>query len=89
MYLYNINLPWSFFNKDFHASIFLEKIFKSQEYIKDVKCPILFIHGKKDSLINYEHTLKLKNGTKNNNIEIKLKSNMSHNEFDFKNDIIF
>ena len=74
--------------KDFHASIFLEKIFKSQEYIKDVKCPILFIHGKKDSLINYEHTLKLKNETKNNNIEIKLKSNMSHNEFDFKNDII-
>ncbi len=76
---------------DMHLSIFLEKIFKSYEYIKEVKCPILLIHGEKDSLISYKHSIKLKNEIQknNNNVELIIRPNMTHNDFVLKDDIIF
>ena len=37
----------------------IEDIFKNIENIKQVKIPTLFIHGKKDKLIDYNNTLEL------------------------------
>ena len=77
--------------KDHNVSMFLEKIFNSYRYIPNIKCPILFIHGKQDSLINYKHSEDLLQEIKNNNnkkVELHLNPNMTHNDFSLKNDII-
>ena len=75
---------------DIFLSIFVEKIFKSIDYIEKIKCPILFIHGTKDSLISYHHSEQLYQKVKNNNnnTDIILRPNMSHNNFNLKEDII-
>lgn len=77
---------------DKNLSIFFEKIFNSINYIKDVKCPILFIHGKQDNTISYKHTMKLKDEVLKQNTETIVDSviidNMTHNEFNLKQDII-
>ena len=74
-------------------SIFLEKIFKSIDYIENVKCSILFIHGLDDNLISYEHSEALKkkaemNNKNKNKIDIKFIENRNHNNLELKNDII-
>lgn len=77
---------------DKNLSIFFEKIFNSINYIKDVKCPILFIHGKQDNLISYNHTIKLKDEVEKHNtgliVDKVIRDNMTHNEFNLKQDII-
>lgn len=76
---------------DKHLSMFVEKIFKSIDYIENVKCPILFIHGKQDKLIESKHSEKLYEIVKNKNIitDIKILSqNKNHNNLDLKKDII-
>jgi predicted esterase len=79
--------------KDYNASLLFEEIFNSYKYIKDVKCPILLIHGKKDNLIKYEHSIELKEEIiKSNNspiVELKIIENMAHNTFSLKEDIIY
>ena len=78
--------------KDHNVSMFLEEIFNSYRYIPNIKCPILFIHGKQDPLINYKHSEDLLQEIKNNNnnkkVELHLNPNMTHNDFNLKNDII-
>ena len=78
--------------EDIHLSIFVEEIFKSIKLIKDVKCSILLIHGEKDNLISYKHSEKLKEEVEkyNKNIDIKLvkRPNMTHNDFNLKDDIL-
>ena len=76
--------------KDYNASIFLEQIFNSYRYITDIKCPILFIHGKKDSLINYTHSVELylEINKVNKCVDMQLNENMTHNDFTLKEDII-
>jgi uncharacterized protein YkvS len=53
----------------------------------------LLIHGKKDNLIKYEHSIELKGEIiKNNNspiVELKLIENMAYNDFSLKEDIIY
>jgi len=73
------------------VSYFVEEIFNSYRYINNISCPILFIHGKKDSLINYRHSEQLSEELKRNNdiVELKLHENMTHNDFDLKEDIIY
>ncbi len=61
--------------------------FTSIEYIKNVTCPILFIHGQKDQLIPFEHSLKLKNNCKCP-YEIFLPETMTHNEFNYEKDLL-
>ena len=76
---------------DKYLSLFVEEIFKSIEYIKDVKCSILFIHGLKDSLISYRHSEELYTKAKkynNNFIDIQKIEEMTHNNFNLKKDII-
>ena len=65
----------------------LKDRFFSIEYIKNVKCPVFFIHGKSDPLIPYKETLLLKDNCKTH-YEILLPEHMTHNDFDLYNDII-
>lgn len=41
------------------GSSFVKQRFNNEEKIKQVMCPCLFIHGKEDSLIPYEHSKTL------------------------------
>ncbi|MCQ2818551.1 MAG: alpha/beta hydrolase [archaeon] len=61
--------------------------FTSIEYIKNVTCPVLFIHGQKDKLIPFTHSLELKENC-SGPYEILLPEEMTHNEFDYDDDLI-
>ena len=59
----------------------------SIDYIKNVTCPIIFIHGQKDPLIPFKETIKLKDNC-DCPFEVVLPINMTHNDFDIDEDII-
>ena len=61
--------------------------FFSKNYIKNITCPIIFIHGQSDPLIPYKETLELKNLCKSKN-ELISPPHMTHNDFDLYKDII-
>ena len=65
----------------------LKERFNSKEYIKNVTCPILFVHGQSDPLIPYKETLALKELCKCP-FEVNLPEEMTHNDFDLDEDII-
>lgn len=67
--------------------IFLNDRFKSIEYIKNVTCPIIFIHGQKDPLIPYKETQMLKEAC-DCPTEVLFPEQMTHNEYDLDEDII-
>lgn len=79
--------------EDKYISPFLEEIFNSNKYIKNVKCPILFIHGKKDTLISYHHSEQLEKEVRRINNShltyLEKRDNMTHDSYDIKEDIIF
>ena len=60
----------------------IEDIFKNIENIKQVKIPTLFIHGKKDKLIDYNNTLELYNKCPVKEKDYKFIEDMTHNEYD-------
>ena len=66
----------------------LEDIFQNIKYISKVEIPTLFIHGKKDSLINYEQSEQLYNNCNSEIKDIKLIDNMDHNNCNLLEDII-
>lgn len=66
----------------------IEDIFKNVEYIANVSIPTLFIHGKKDGLISYEQTLELYNKSCSKIKEYIIKENMTHNDYNIKEDIL-
>jgi len=68
-------------------SVFLKERFKSIEYIQNVKCPTLLIHGQSDPLIPFTETLLLKEKC-NCPYQVSLPEEMTHNEFDLDDDII-
>ena len=70
-----------------YAGFLLPDIFKSINYISKVKCPTLFIHGKKDILISYSNSIKLFNACQSEIKSLILRESMTHNEIDFKKDI--
>ena len=66
----------------------LEKHFRSIDYIGNVKCPMLIIHGKNDDIINYKEAVELYEKAGKKCIKhIELFDNMTHNYFDFKENI--
>ena len=65
----------------------LKERFISKDYIKNVICPILFIHGRSDPLIPYKETVELKELCTSYS-EIVLPEYMTHNDFDLDNDIM-
>ena len=67
--------------------VFLHERFTSIKYIKDVKCPILFIHGLKDPIIPYTESQKLKKECKTP-FELVINEEMTHNDFIPEIDII-
>lgn len=67
--------------------IFVKERMTSIDYIKDVTCPIIFIHGQKDSLIPFKETINLKDNC-NCPFEVVLPISMTHNDFDVDEDII-
>ena len=69
-------------------SLFIEDIFNSEDYIKDVNCHILFIHGQKDNIIPYDNSTVLFQKCNQEKSRIKLPEKMEHNKFDIINDII-
>ena len=68
-------------------SYLLKNRFLSEEYIKNVKCPTFFIHGKSDPLIPYQETEKLHELCKSIK-DIHLPPHMTHNDFDLEEDIM-
>jgi len=75
---------------DKYLTYFVEQIFKSIDYIEDIKCPILFIHGVEDNLISYHHSeqLRLKAKKNNKDTDINLRPGKDHNNLNLKEDII-
>ena len=68
-------------------SYLLRNRFLSEEYIKNVKCPTYFIHGKSDPLIPYQETKTLYELCKSIK-DIHLPPHMTHNDFDLEEDIM-
>ncbi len=52
-----------------------------------VTCPALFIHGQKDTLINFSHSVELSRKC-NSPFELILPEEMDHNNFDIIEDFI-
>ena len=76
---------------DKYVSVFLEEIFNSIKYIKNVQCHTLLIHGEQDNLISYQQSEKLLEELNKNREGLGYlvkRPNMTHNDFDLKNDII-
>ena len=61
--------------------------FFSKNYIKEVRCPVMFIHGKSDPLIPYTETLELIEECKSEKNK-NLPEYMTHNDFNLYKDII-
>lgn len=70
------------------GGIFVKVEFEPIIYIKDVKCPILLIHGIKDDLIPFYHTKKLFNEIKSEIKECNFIKEMTHNKYDPYEDIV-
>lgn len=66
---------------------FVKDQFKNIEYMSKVKCPTLFIHGQKDTLISCKHSYKLASVC-SGKITVHIPENMTHNEFQYYEDII-
>lgn len=65
----------------------LKERLSSKDYIKNVTCPILLVHGQSDPLIPFKETLLLKQICECP-FEVSLPENMTHNDFDLDDDII-
>jgi fermentation-respiration switch protein FrsA (DUF1100 family) len=70
---------------------FLSYIVKDQyrniDYIKKVTCPVLLIHGKKDSLIPFSHSEQLAKACQGQ-VTVILSDTMSHNKFEYYDDVL-
>jgi len=61
--------------------------FENINYVSDITCPVLFIHGLLDELIPFEHTLKLVEECKCP-YEVLLPETMTHNDFKLEEDFL-
>jgi fermentation-respiration switch protein FrsA (DUF1100 family) len=59
--------------------------FKNIEQVTKVTCPLLLIHGQKDNLIPYSHSIELSQKT-SGPYELILPEEMDHNEFNLYED---
>lgn len=62
--------------------------FENSKQIKNVKAPAIFIHGLADPLIPYTHSEYLHANCASESKKIILPDHMTHNDFDFHDDII-
>jgi pimeloyl-ACP methyl ester carboxylesterase len=68
-------------------SAFVKERFKNITAIEKVQCPVLFIHGKKDKVIPYNHTVALHSKCKTAKTLVT-PSEMTHNNFRIDEDMI-
>jgi hypothetical protein len=61
--------------------------FRNIDAIQESKCPVFFLHGKKDKLIPHQHTLDLQANCPQISF-LQLPTDMDHNVFDFDEDLI-
>jgi esterase/lipase len=66
---------------------FVRDRFNNYERISGVTCPLLIIHGQKDSLIPYEDSIKLSEKT-SGPYELILPENMNHNDVHIYDDFL-
>lgn len=66
------------------AHLFLKDKYPSDEYIKNINCPVLIIHGNKDKLIDFSHSKKLFNLAPVKEKEVVILDNVNHNNIFFK-----
>ena len=69
------------------AGSMLKEAFDNEENCKEISCPLLIIHGAKDTLVPYEHSLKLMSGCQSY-CRLKIVENMTHTKFNFRMDFI-
>lgn len=62
--------------------------FRNIDFIKEVKCPVFFLHGKLDNLIPSSHSQELKRHCQTIN-HLHEPPGMDHNFFDFDKDLIY
>lgn len=78
--------------KNAFISFFLLNIFQSIDIINKVSCPIIFIHGLNDPVIDLSHSKELVFESKKNQNEIEnnlvINPQMTHNDIDIEKDII-
>ena len=70
------------------GGIFIKSSFETKKYINNVNCPILLIHGVKDTLIPSEQSKYLYNQIKGEIKECLLREDMTHNKYKLYEDII-
>jgi pimeloyl-ACP methyl ester carboxylesterase len=70
------------------AQYLVAERFQNIEEIKQAKCPVLLLHGEEDKLIWKEHAINLKAACSQTYCELRLSENMTHNDFDFEDDIL-
>ena len=63
---------------DLKKSILREVLFDNINKINSVQCPILFIHGKNDEIVNYKHTEELFDQLTNKTFQPKYLANADH-----------
>jgi len=66
------------------AFLVLKDNYPSDEYIKNIKCPILFIHGTKDMLIDSSHSQKLYDLAPVEEKQIVFVDGINHHDIFFK-----
>jgi pimeloyl-ACP methyl ester carboxylesterase len=69
------------------AALVLKEAFNNETNCKLISCPILVIHGEKDTLVPYEHSLALVAGCQSY-CRLKIIENMTHTKFNFRIDFI-
>ena len=61
--------------------------FANEENCKQIECPLLLIHGAKDTFVPFEHSLKLLSKCQAY-CRLKIIENMTHTKFNFRLDFI-
>lgn len=69
------------------AGSMLKEVFDNEENCRKIECPLLIIHGAKDTLVPFEHSLKLLSGCQSY-CRLKIIENMTHTRFNFRMDFI-
>jgi fermentation-respiration switch protein FrsA (DUF1100 family) len=69
------------------SSWFVKERFRNIEKIREMKCPVLLIHGRDDTLIRPHHSEELKAACKER-CDIYIRPNMTHNDFRMGEDIL-
>ena len=68
------------------GSFVVAERFRNIDEIKNVTCPALFLHGQKDKLIPFSHTVELLNNCPGI-CDMNLPENMTHNDFVMEDDV--